>query len=290
MRARPFQEVADGARGGAQVALEQEMPGVEQADLGARGVVGEGEGAGRPEDLVVAAPDSQQRHPAGAQVGAQLRVQREVAGVVGEQPELHEVVARPGHLREVVVPGVGADQALVGHAVQVPPPDGLQGQGLADGGLGLRAAFLPVVAQRLPEGRHEAGLVAVAVLGDDRRDRCRVAQGEPPAHRRTVVMHVHGVPGDAERAQQARGQPGQGVEGVAELPGGRRVRQAEPQVVGGDHAVLVSQQRDEVAEHERAGRESVQQHEGGRICRARCPVEQAAAVDVGVPEMNGWHV
>jgi hypothetical protein len=53
--------------------------------------------------------------------------------------------------------------------------------------------------------------------------------------------------------------------------------------------VPVSQQRDEVAEHERAGRESVQQHEGWRICRARFPVEQAAAIDVGVPVMNGWH-
>ena len=78
----------------------------------------------------------------------QLRVHREVTGIVGKQRKLHQVVARPGHLGEVVLPGVGADQALIGDAVQVLPPDGLQGQRLADGGLGLRVALLPVLSYR----------------------------------------------------------------------------------------------------------------------------------------------
>jgi hypothetical protein len=60
--------------------------------------------------------------------------------------------------------GVRADQALVRDPVQVLPPDGVQGQGLPDGGLGLRVAVLPVLPHRFPGVLGEAGLVAVAVL------------------------------------------------------------------------------------------------------------------------------
>jgi hypothetical protein len=53
------EEAADVAGCVVEVAFEQEVAAVEQADLGARRVVGEGECAGRKEDLVVAAPDGQ---------------------------------------------------------------------------------------------------------------------------------------------------------------------------------------------------------------------------------------
>jgi hypothetical protein len=154
-----------------------------------------------------------------------------------------------------VIPGVGADDALVGDALQVLPLDGFQGQGLADGGLGLWVPVFPVLPHRFPEGLGEAGFVAVAVLGDDRRYRVRVAEGQPPTHGRAIVMDVDGVPPDSELPQQTRGQAGESVEGVLELLGGRRVGQAEAQVVRSDHVIPVRQQRDQVAEHERAGRE-----------------------------------
>jgi hypothetical protein len=60
------EEAADVAGCVVEVAFEQEVAAVEQADLGARRVVGEGERAGRKEDLVVAAPDCQQRYAANA--------------------------------------------------------------------------------------------------------------------------------------------------------------------------------------------------------------------------------
>jgi hypothetical protein len=106
------------------VAFEQEVAAVEQADLGAWRVVRESERARGTEDLVVATPDGQHRHPAAAQVGVQLRVEREVAGVIGEQRQLDQVVAGPGYLGEVVLPGVGADQALIANALQVRQPIG----------------------------------------------------------------------------------------------------------------------------------------------------------------------
>src|SRR5204862_4470002 len=122
---------------GVQVAFQQEVAAVEQADLGAGRVGGEGERAVGTEDRVVTAPHRQYRDLAVAQPGVQLRVQREVGGVVGEQGQLHQVVAGPGHLGEVVVPGVRADQAFVRDAVQVLPPDRIQRPRAADGGLGL---------------------------------------------------------------------------------------------------------------------------------------------------------
>ena len=81
----------------------------------------------------------------------------------------------------------------------------------------------------------------------------------------------------------------QGVEGVGELIGGRSVGQAEAQVVRGDHVVAVREQRNQVAEHERAGREAVQQHDGRSIGRARLPVEQLPSADGGVAVVNGGH-
>src|SRR5215813_3253968 len=118
----PFEEATDGACGGFEVAFEQEVAAVEQADLGAGGIDGKREGAFGHEDLVVAPPHGQQRDLAVAQVGVEFWVQRGVAGVVGEKPQLHQVVTGAGHQGEVVIPGIGGYQALIRHAVQVLPP------------------------------------------------------------------------------------------------------------------------------------------------------------------------
>jgi hypothetical protein len=70
----------------------------------------------------------------------------------------------------------------------------------------------PVFPDRFPELLHEAGLVAVAVLRDDRRDAVPPSEGESPADGSAVVLHVHREPGDAELVEQplvasATGQP-----------------------------------------------------------------------------------
>jgi hypothetical protein len=68
---RPPEEAPDNAGGGVEPAFEEEVTPVEEVDLRIGGVVGECTGAVGAEDLVVAAPDSQHRHPAVAQVGVQ---------------------------------------------------------------------------------------------------------------------------------------------------------------------------------------------------------------------------
>ncbi len=74
----------------------------------------------------------------------------------------------------VVVPGFGADQAGIGHPVEVLPLDGIQGESLTDGSLCLWVLVVPILPYRLPEGLLESGLVPIPVLGDDRQDGPRV--------------------------------------------------------------------------------------------------------------------
>ena len=90
------------------------MAAVEQVDFGVRDVVGKGERARGTEDLVVAAPRRHERHPAGTKLSVQLRIQREIAGVVGEQPHLDQVIAGPRDQRVVVIPSVRADPLVSG--------------------------------------------------------------------------------------------------------------------------------------------------------------------------------
>ena len=160
-------------------------------------------------------------------------------------------------------PGVRADQCLVGDAGQVLPPDRLDVERGADGGFGVRILFALVVPHRRPEALDETFVVAVAVLGDDRGDRLRVPQCEPPSDRGAVVLDVDRVAGQTELTEQARGEVGQRVEGVGELLDRGGIRQSEAEVIGRDHVVSVGQPRDQVAEHERAGGEPVQQDDRG---------------------------
>ena len=89
--------------------------------------------------------------------------------------------------------------------------------------------------------------------------------------------------------EQARGVIRQRVEGVVELFDRGCVRIAEAEEVRRDHPVPVGQFRDEVAEHERAGREAVQQDDDGSVGRARLPVEDFATGDGRVAVVNDRH-
>jgi hypothetical protein len=87
--------------------------------------------------------------------------------------------------------------------VRVLPPDPLQAQsvqqrprrpGVRVGGIG---------PERPPCFGGEAGLVGVAVLGDDRRDALRVPEPKPPPDGRAVVLDVDGVAVKPERVKES---------------------------------------------------------------------------------------
>lgn len=64
---------------------------------------------------------------------------------------------------------------------------------------------------------------------------------------------------------------------------------AEAEVVRRDDVVVVGQKRDEFAEHERAGRKSVQQDDRGGIGGAGLAVEDLVTVDGGGPVVYRAH-
>src|SRR6202034_2458476 len=81
-----------------------------------------------------------------------------------------------------------------------------------------------------------------------------------------------------------------GVEGVVELLDRWGVGEAEAEVIWGNDPVFVGQVRDEIAEHERAGREAVQEHDHRSVSRTGLPVEQLMSFDGCVPVVNVRHV
>src|ERR1700722_19326440 len=105
-----------------------------------------------------------------------------------------------------MMPSFGSHQCLVGHAGQVLPPGGVQSEELPYRRLVFGGWLVLIRTHRLPEALDEAGVVGVAALADDRRDRRRVVQRQTPADRRTVVLHIDRVPVDAEALEQALGQ------------------------------------------------------------------------------------
>src|SRR4029077_14212181 len=88
------QEVADDRRDLGSLALEGEVAGIEQVDLGVRIVAFEGLGPGGQEERVVLAPNRKKRRLPGADVFLEFGIERDIALVVAEQIELDFVIAR----------------------------------------------------------------------------------------------------------------------------------------------------------------------------------------------------
>src|SRR5699024_9670113 len=85
------------------------------------------------------------------------------------------------------------------------------------------------------------------------------------------------------------GEVGESVEGVLEILDPGSIGQSEPQVIRGDHAVLLGQQRDEPAEHGGARGVPVQKHESGCMRGAGLAVEKPVPLDFGVAVMDDSH-
>src|SRR5262245_8175605 len=104
------EEVADRRRDLRGVCFQREVPRVEEADDRTRNVALERLGARRQEERVVPAPHRQQRRPVRAEIFVELRVQRDIAGVVEEEVELDLVVAGTSEQRRVERVALRRDQ------------------------------------------------------------------------------------------------------------------------------------------------------------------------------------
>jgi hypothetical protein len=105
----------------------------------------------------------------------------------------------------------------------------------------VRPDWVPAIAETL--------FVGIAILGNDRRDPFRMAHSETKAGRSAVVEHVDGETFEADDLSEAFDAFGERIEIVFEVLVRRHVGLAEPGKIRRNHAVLVRQQRDQVAKH-----------------------------------------
>ena len=112
--------------------------------------------------------------------------------VVAEEVELDFIGTGAGQVKVVEALTVRRHHRLVGYAVRVLPVGRLRLR-TARTAFGSPASG-PASRPASESSRHQAFLVGVAVLRDDRRDPLRMADGEPAADRRAVVQDVQGEP------------------------------------------------------------------------------------------------
>src|SRR5690625_3310716 len=149
-----------------EVGFQEEMPAVKEFDARIRGVPTKRRGAGRTKDFIVLPPDGQHGDAGRSQPDMDLRVQRAIAGVVGEQGKLRSIDAGPSHLRDVVLPRIGGDGRDVGNPVRVLPLDGFAFKRWSKGFCGGGRAIVAVVPYRLPDLRTESLVVGIPVMRD----------------------------------------------------------------------------------------------------------------------------
>src|SRR5215813_573149 len=103
-------EVADCRRDLGRMRFQREVPRLHEADDGTRNVPLERLRARREEERIVLAPHREKRRPVRAEVFLELRVQRDIAGVVEEQVQLDLGVAGPSQQGRVERIALGCDQ------------------------------------------------------------------------------------------------------------------------------------------------------------------------------------
>ena len=83
--------------------FQREVPRVVKVYFGVRNVALERVSPGRQKERVILSPHREQWRPVCAEVLLELRVERDVAGIVQEQVELDLIIAESGQQRRVKV-------------------------------------------------------------------------------------------------------------------------------------------------------------------------------------------
>ena len=119
---------------------------------------------------------------------------------------------------------------------------------------------LPVCADRIPAVA-EALEIRIAILRDDGGDALGVPHREAETSRRAIVEDIDGEAVKSDHFSEAANNPGDVIEGVAELGPFRHVRLAKPGQIGRNHMKPVGELRNEIAEHVACSWKAVQQKE-----------------------------
>jgi hypothetical protein len=87
------------------------------------------------------------------------------------------------------------------------------------------------------------------ILNNQGGDALGVRDGQPEAHRTTVVLQVQSVAGDTELVEELRDTHCQVVKGIRERVRGWRIAMPEAGVVWSDEVILACQERHQGREH-----------------------------------------
>src|SRR5262245_24787678 len=160
-------EVTDRRRDLSRMRFQREVARLEEADHGTWNVALERLGARRQEKRIVLAPHREERRPSRAEVFLELRVQRDIAGVVEEEVELDLVVAGPSEQRRVEGVALGRDQRFLWYAMHVLPLGRFGREETAERRAICGRGLPPVALDRVP-ALAQPLLIGVAILRDDR--------------------------------------------------------------------------------------------------------------------------
>ncbi len=142
--------------------------------------------------------------------------------------------------------------------------------------------FAPIGPDRIPAVA-EAFLIGVAVLRDDRRDTLRMLERNPQTDWRAVIENVDRKPLEVHDLRKAADDFGQSGERIGKSVARRQIGLSEPGQIRRDNMKTVGKQRNEIAKHVAAGRESMEQQQRWGICRSGLPVKDLHPVDADRP-------
>ena len=189
-----------------------------------------------------------------------------------EQVELDVPITGAVEQHLVVQPIVGIDARDIAHAVGVLKLGGLRCDKEVERIAACGRIIRPIRLDRIPE-RAQTLDIGVAVLDHKCGDTLGVFEGKPIPDGRSVVHHVHGVSLRSQLLHERVNDVGIVPERVGKLRMIRRPAVAEARIVRRNHAVPVSQDRDQVTEHVRRGGKAVQEEHHGRVGGAGLPIE-----------------
>src|SRR5262249_55331746 len=166
----------------------------------------------------------------------------------------------------------------VAYAIGVLEYSGLRRNELIERFAMLLRVVGPVRLNRIPK-LLQSLVVGVAVLHDESADAFWVLERKTPTDGGTVVHDVHSEAFDAQLSEQAVDQFAVAVEGIGECGAVGHIALPETWIVGRDHVIAVRKLRNEIAEHMRGSRETVQKQHDRRVLRTCLAIENFDAVD-----------
>ena len=184
------EEFANRACNLASMRLERKMAGVEKVNLGIGIITRKRLRAGGQEERVVLAPHSERRRAPRPEELLELRVKRDVTGVVKEEVKLDIVVPRPRQQRGVKRVGLRRQPRVVGHSMPILEFSRIgRKEGAKCRAIGV-GRILPIFLNRIPTVAQPL-LVGVAILRNDSGGAFGMFERNAETNRRAVIENIY---------------------------------------------------------------------------------------------------